>query len=213
MLASPSWLDQLVESRREICFLLGARPGERENAISRWDVRSLAELLQSIFRQHRAAAIPIGIEDVLLCDVNTMRKRASTDELDKPHWLKILDTEQDGPSVVCIGSPRSCHATECMLAKMVGIEPFRSAPPLPTPFPVRYVYPSKTQHRLTSSFAVDGAAVSQDAAAGTTYGLQWTDGPKRYTGSTARAHCPGAPTASLRRNANPEVSYGCVFPV
>lgn len=63
--------------------------------------------------------IDYDIEDVLLETPMDEKAAARTD------WYKILDDSTR--SLVAIGSAKACHASEVMLARMLGVEPFASA--------------------------------------------------------------------------------------
>ncbi|MDH7502365.1 MAG: hypothetical protein QHJ82_06575 [Verrucomicrobiota bacterium] len=114
----PYLIDSLVEQKR-ITFFLGSkpRPGTHRNDISRWDTRSLARLISRVsgFEVH----MDYDIEDVLLETPMDEKAAARTD------WYKMLDDSTR--SLVAIGSPKACHASEVMLARMLGVEPFESA--------------------------------------------------------------------------------------
>lgn len=114
----PYLIESLVEQKR-LTFFMGSKPraGAQRNDISRWDTRSLARLISRVsgFEMH----MDYDIEDVLLETPMDEQAAARTD------WYKMLDDSTR--SLVAIGSPKACHASEVMLARMLGVEPFGSA--------------------------------------------------------------------------------------
>ena len=132
----------------DVTFLLGAMPGkpqeEMRTIISHWDVESMAEILRGVYSFR--TDIRFDIKDLLL------PKKRGDSGWDSENELGNL-LRDDGPSICCIGSPRSCYATEIILAKMFEIDPYiASAESLPFYFywPLKFL--SKT---FSSAFTVD----------------------------------------------------------
>ncbi len=139
-------LECLVE-KRKVAFFLGSKPrrAAHRNDISRWDARSLARLIGQAcqFDLH----MDYDIEDVLLesqMDERTARER---------DWYDILD--DDSRSLVAIGSPRACLASEVMLARMFDVPPFK-APALENGLlakvPFAFHWPARVSRGFRSGF-------------------------------------------------------------
>jgi hypothetical protein len=103
----PNPIRSLVE-KGVVTIVLGAYPRQKQqrNDMSRWDVLSMAHLVRKIELQKPGTQLEI--KD-LLPDEN----------LSRPPYLK-----HPGKSVCSIGSPRTCLATEQMLAKMFRVKAF-----------------------------------------------------------------------------------------
>lgn len=141
ILEKPSILDTLTKGER-IAFLLGARAREDRVDLSNWDVEAMAEILRDAggFRQVR-----FDIQAVLLEQTEKEVRAAGRGE--RSLWRKLL--AKDGPSLVCCGSPRSCHAAEVMLSLMFGVEPFEPAFGRHPPLPFHFVWGPGSQHEIT----------------------------------------------------------------
>ncbi|MAD80958.1 MAG: hypothetical protein CMJ50_08975 [Planctomycetaceae bacterium] len=152
----PTVIKSLVESGR-VTFMLGAQPGQRTTTISRWDLRSATALLRSV--DQAAIGIHIDLEDVLRLhpeygslDSQTYQRRFSQEG-----WYKLLIADE-GPSLVFIGSPRSCHAAEIALAEMFEVRAFdKTVLTSPRRAPFLFVWSRRRYQQLTSSFALDGS--------------------------------------------------------
>jgi len=100
----------------KVVFMLGAKPRteERRIDISHWDVLAHAELLT------RCSGLPgqrqFEVRHVLWHTLTDPKSIARED------WYGVL--EDDGTSIVSIGSPLVSLTTEVMLARMMGVEPF-----------------------------------------------------------------------------------------
>lgn len=158
-------LECLVEQPKpNIAFLLGSKPRReaRRNDLSRWDTRSLAELLAEVSRQN--VHTEFVIEDVLWNTPMTERQARS-----EP-WYSLL--RKDRCSVVAIGSPLANHASELVLSRMFGVKPF--VPPTlqsvtKTPLPFYFAWPPRSLGGYRSAFALthrELAALDLKAAAG-----------------------------------------------
>lgn len=127
-----------------VTFLLGAMPDRERltNDMSEWDVKAMTEILRGmyIFRE----SVHFDIESVLFSD----SKEHTPGETDQ--WHAVF--REDGPSVCAIGSPRACHGTEFMLAKMFGVEAFR---PATKPLPFQFIWQrGKRDSNFHSAFAL-----------------------------------------------------------
>jgi hypothetical protein len=143
-----SVLECLVETRK-VTFLLGAKPlrEARRNDLSRWDTRSLAHLLSEACKFD--LRIEYDIEDVLL------KKPMDARRAESEKWHALL--EDNERSVVAIGSPAACLASEMMLAEMFGAVPFQT-PPLGLPArerkPFYFSWPPAITPAHQSAFAL-----------------------------------------------------------
>ena len=118
----PGILDCLVETPR-VAFLLGSTPrqSEQRNDLSRWDTRAMAGLLHEICLRSTALysgrrSVEFEIEDVLL-DFPVRLEKLMAQPWHR--WLRDKNC-----SLISVGSPRACHASEVILAQMFGLKPF-----------------------------------------------------------------------------------------
>ncbi len=138
----PAPLRSIAEKGR-VRIAIGAYPCQPEECseLNRWDVRAMAVLFQAIEKSRPRT--PVGFED--------MRFKK---ELPKPP--PFLDEE--GPSVCCIGSPRSCYAAEFMLARMLGVTEFSETSVDHVPF--RFIWSPKATRPHPSAFRVEAEQIS-----------------------------------------------------
>ena len=138
----PAALRSIAEKGR-VTIAIGAYPcvPDERSELNRWDVRAMALLFQGIEKSRRRT--PVSVEDMRF-----------TSKLPKPP--PFLDDE--GPSVCCIGSPRSCYAAEFMLARMLGVKEFREASAHHVP--VRFVWSPKASRPHTSAFRAEADQIS-----------------------------------------------------
>ena len=112
----PGILEALGRSG-EVLIFYGTYPRDRleRTDIIHWDIESVAEVIRDINRY--GSAVHLEIEKVMNLPPGQRRSR---EELER--WKRhLLD---NGQSLVSIGSPRACHASEYMLAEMFGTEPY-----------------------------------------------------------------------------------------
>lgn len=153
ILETPGVLEVLVDSPR-LVFMLGAkpRPEERHTDISRWDTRSLAELMA---QTSKLQVRPEFVEDVL------WRSPVNPTAIKSERWYRIL--EDDQASVVSIGSPLAALSSEVMLARMFGVEPFET-PRFKTgrQVPFFFVWRPKHARNFRSAFALTFRELQSD---------------------------------------------------
>jgi hypothetical protein len=139
--AKPAPLRSIAEKGR-VTIAIGAYPckPEERNELNRWDVRAMAVVLQAIEKSRPGT--PVGVEDMRF-----------TDGLPRPP--PFLDEE--GPSVCCIGSPRSCYAAEFMLARMLGVTEFSEASVDHVPF--RFIWSPKATRPYPSAFRAEAEQI------------------------------------------------------
>jgi hypothetical protein len=153
-------LQSLAEGR-QVTFLLGSQPSFRANGskqssfganrFGQWDVRSLAAFLRGI--QRVSEVVHFDLEEVLLrtgSDLDDAGRRRMRRET----WHRLLSTP-GGPSLVSLGSSRSCLATEYMLAEMFNKSSFvRCQDGLsPDDPPFLFIWSPAEYQRVPSSFA------------------------------------------------------------
>jgi len=114
----PLSLLRAIAERGQVTFLLGAKPVQNTDHISRWDVAAMIELMRQL--EQISPSVRIDIEVIPLRG----RTPSDSDFTNEP-WHRLIE-EDDGPSLVAIGSPRACHGTEMMLSKMLGRPPFET---------------------------------------------------------------------------------------
>lgn len=122
---SPRGVVRLLAEHGDVLFISGSQPDEKNRRIdfSRWDVRTLREVLQSL--NATGLGCHFRIEDVIhRAEAEKAFGRNCTVDRNE-EWYHCL--EDDGPSVVCLGSSKACHASEVMLARMAGLEEFVEA--------------------------------------------------------------------------------------
>ena len=163
ILEKPSIIKSLVEKGRAT-FLLGSRPREERRTIelSRWDLRTVGEVLRAIYRV--TPAVRINVEDVFLRNrEDNLNATTYRGLFHDETWLSLLE-DGDGPSLICIGSPRACHATELVLASMFSTEPFqRSDASCSTRLPFYFVWSQEQYDEVPSSFALNETALPNHA--------------------------------------------------
>lgn len=140
--SKPAALRSLAEKGR-VTIAIGAYSCEDEerNALNDWDVLALVELNQAIKKSRPGTRV--GVENMRF-----------TEGLPKPP--PFLD--EAGPSVCCIGSPRSCYAAEFMLARMLGVTEFSGAAVDDVPF--RFIWSPLATRPHPSAFRVEAEQIS-----------------------------------------------------
>lgn len=111
-----------VAGLRNVVFFLGAK---HKVDMSRWDVVAMATLQRAIYRLSRR--VKFDIQDVQLFDeseeLNEGKRAEQLNYLMNEPWFEAA-YNQSTTALISIGSPKACHATEVMLARMFDIEPF-----------------------------------------------------------------------------------------
>jgi heat shock protein HspQ len=141
-------LECLVETRN-LSFLIGSKPRRkaRRNDLSRWDARSLAELLREVSRFD--VHMDFETEDVLWrTPMNARRVQA------EPWYHLLRDSHR---SLVSIGAPLANHASEVLLSKLFGQEAF--VPPTAqmvqhARLPFYFAWPPSSTGSYRSAFAL-----------------------------------------------------------
>jgi hypothetical protein len=152
-------LECLIEPRT-VTFLLGAKPrvAVRTHDVSRWDTRCLADVISGALGKvsEEGGRLDSEIEDVVL------RGKVDQAEFQRERWYNLV--ERDKHSLVALGSPHACLASEVMLARMLGVTPF-SPPSLDLAgrklFSFCFAWPQKYWARPSSSFALDWRKLSR----------------------------------------------------
>ena len=141
-------LESFGETGR-VCFILGSRlrHGERVNELRRWDCRAMAILMHDLGEQR--GRIQLEFEDV---EVTTSKKRIQTET-----WFRYLN--DDGPSVVSVGSPRACLATEVLLARMFNFPEFESPLDPKAQPPFSFIWSPDERPKSLSAFNSDTSAL------------------------------------------------------
>jgi hypothetical protein len=144
LLRKPDILQTLSETT-ELVFLLGARYDNdrgRTN-LSDYDVLAMTEIQTRVSRF--ASPVLLGYRDVLLKE-----KLAQVREVLAETCDSLFDDA--GPSLVSVGSPRACHASEAMLAAMFGVERFTPTDAADVPF--HFVWPAHDRQAVKSAFVL-----------------------------------------------------------
>ena len=140
---APGILQALGESG-DVALLYGSypHPDVKRTDLVHWDIRSAATLTRDI--QRFGQGTHLRMHDIF--------NREGEEITGKESWFELL--EDDGPSVVSIGSPRACPATEAILAKMFDKDIGRTPVFPQTPLPFYLVWPSNKKRSLRSSFSI-----------------------------------------------------------
>jgi hypothetical protein len=142
---------QSIAATGDILFLLGAKPDE-EPYFSLWDVISMAEIQRRLYFYSRS--IHLDLHYVQLSTPDTVTQGV------RPAMIESCAEHLEGRrSVVCIGSPRANHATEVMLARMFGVEPFKQTAVHHPRVPFHFVWAEPLP--LDSAFAVPAAEIAE----------------------------------------------------
>jgi hypothetical protein len=151
-----SILESLGEPPGKVTCLLGAQEHTLNDrtrlAVGAWDTRSLHVLLSAMGRL--PAHVQVDLQEVLWSN----KKRPTEEQFQKEDWYRCL--AEGGPSVVCIGSPKVNHATELVLAKILGTVPFRRPTGKPNPRGVYFIWPPE-EHPLPSAFSLPASAIRE----------------------------------------------------
>jgi hypothetical protein len=127
---------------------------------SRWDVLAMAEIQRGINTSE--VSTRMDIQDVPLPEGSTDVAQST----DNAEWLELLDDQ--GPSLVCLGSSRTGPAAEAMLCKMFKRPRFEDAlPAQKKSLPFHFVWSEKLPYVFSSHFrlrANDVFADNPDAA-------------------------------------------------
>ena len=127
----PRLLQAFADSSR-VTFLLGSRLDTdlKRAEYSQWDVNACTFLMRVL--DGFGTNVRFDIEEVRRGAGEAEARRAT-----RSSWAKRLDDE--GRSLICLGSPRANHASELTLARMAGVEPHVRADDDPVP-PFRFVW-------------------------------------------------------------------------
>jgi hypothetical protein len=143
----PGILEALGRSGEVLIFYATYPHDQLERTdIIHWDIESVAEVIRDINRY--GSAVHLEIEKVMNLPPGQRKSRA---ELER--WRRhLLD---DGPSLVSIGSPRACHASEYMLAEMFGTVSYVNPAGDNKGLPFQFAWPPHGR-RKRSSFTIGG---------------------------------------------------------
>lgn len=141
----PNVLESIADADYPVTFVLGSKPSDDYGLhLSHWDVMALAEIQRGVNRF--SPGVLFDIRDVLLHgDVKNARR-----SVHHGRWVKLLD--EDGPSLVCLGSGRANHAAEAILCKMCGVETFDAKASAKVGLPFHFVWPEERDHNFPSAF-------------------------------------------------------------
>ncbi|MGD8396933.1 MAG: hypothetical protein PVF43_15795 [Candidatus Eiseniibacteriota bacterium] len=186
---------QLLTDVDRATLVVASRPREHHLDVSHWDVEALATI------QRVADRITPGcrfdIQNVQRC--KTMAEVKKT--LNNP-WLEEL-LGDDGPAVVCIGSPRASDVAEAMLARMFGLAPFKTAPATAPMLPFHFIWSDSDGHDVPSCVALE-----LDAAQRIDSGLAREVGKDRSWAFELRERL--LPARFPVRGKDPTTTYGVV---
>ncbi|MFQ5503615.1 MAG: hypothetical protein ACE5F1_02330 [Planctomycetota bacterium] len=128
-----------------VTFMLGALPKEDRVDLSNWDVTAMAEIQRGL--NSYTMSVRYDIQSILReTDLNSARSSLKDD------WSRLL--EDGGPSLVCLGSSRACHASEQVLASMFDVKTFETPSATSRRLPFHFIWPGGKQASLPSCFAM-----------------------------------------------------------
>jgi hypothetical protein len=138
---------QLLTDVDRATLVVASRPREHHDDVSNWDVEALATI------QRVADRITPGCR----FDIRNVQRCKTMAEVRKTLKSPLLEEllRDDGPAVVCIGSPRASDVAEAMLARMFGLVPFRSAPATAPKLPFHFIWSDSDGHDVPSCVALD----------------------------------------------------------
>jgi hypothetical protein len=124
LMAEYNRLLSVVARCPEARFMLGERPsGIRDGlSLSKWDFDSMAGFLQSMYALDRGGNLKLRFSEVRMETDDDVSSESYESRFGEEEWYRQL-TSNECP-IICLGSPRSCHAAEWIMAKMFGIQPF-----------------------------------------------------------------------------------------
>ncbi len=179
LLSTPYLVSALSEKGR-VTFIIGSQPDEGYPRIdlSRWDVRAMREILNAV--NATGQTIHVNFEDVIF-------REGSADVFYKPPvpdnetWYRCL--EDGTSSIVCLGSPKACHAAEVMLAEMFGVEPFRPWPTdRPRPFYFVWAQGDRRSESIQSAFRRSPSELQDDTTIDSEFVRELRDPESRTLG-------------------------------
>ena len=126
-----------------------------QTTASHWDVRSLNFLGDAL---HQASA-KVGVlsKEVLLSEHDGTGENWSK-QLQQCEWCRNLEDQSQRHSLITVGSPKACHATEWVLAKMFGVSGFACNAAV-TDLPFWFEYSPRLLESHPSAFACSAAGV------------------------------------------------------
>jgi hypothetical protein len=153
----PDLMQTLAESGR-VTFLLGSKP-EAEGELrhfSHWDVLAMAEIQRAI--NPSEVSVRFDIQDVPLYEDLEVTRESITGP---GGWRGLFDDQ--GPSLVCLGSSRTNPAEEAMLCKIFDRPPFKDAPLEDRrQVPFHFVWNPKLPYVFPSPFHLRSDDISSD---------------------------------------------------
>jgi hypothetical protein len=173
ILERPSVLEALARSGHMVKLLLGSKPVSSFGASSTfgassargyqrfmadWDVRALAEIVGNV--NTFAPQVRFDIRDVLLPDDAKEARNTAKRGL----WHKLL--EDDGPSLVCLGSSRANPVAEEMLCRMMDREAFDGSKRAKEGLPFHFFWPEVRGHVFPSPFNITEGHVDPETPVG-----------------------------------------------
>lgn len=155
---SPGILE-MAAAKGKVVFLIGAKEWEGRTMVSLWDLRSIEQVLGGVYRSQKA--VEIDIRDVPLRGGATPQVSSQGQGQDLVPLEQLID-HVDSPSLVSLGSPRACHASEVLLGRMFCLPAFQSKPAtaLQSPFSFLWSY-SPDMHPFQSSFSLTPQQIYQ----------------------------------------------------
>jgi hypothetical protein len=152
----PDLMQTLAGSGR-VTFLLGSKPEGELRHFSHWDVLAMAEMQRSI--NPSEVSVRFDIQDVPLYQ-ELQLTRGSIRE--NRGLMELLDDQ--GPSLVCLGSSRTNPAAEAMLCEMFQCPTFADAPLTEkSKLPFHFVWNPQLHYVFPSHFHLRSNDISSDA--------------------------------------------------
>ena len=129
LLAADAIVNSIAEHGR-ITFVLGSRPRPAKEVrridLSRWDIRSLSEILKGLNRTGRT--LQLAIEDVIYRESGQAKRDFGIEGKIQENEIWYHNHLMQQRSIISIGSPIANHCTELLLSKMFDVKPFAPWP-------------------------------------------------------------------------------------
>lgn len=158
LFVKPDILQSLADSGH-VTFLLGSKPEIIDLRVNRltfayWDVLAMGEIQRGVYSF--SPSIRFDICEVRLPE----RVEQATDSVEHGDWTGLLD--EDGPSLVCIGSSRAIPAAEAILSAMCECKPFQDGSlDEKRQLPFHFVWPAGLHHVFPSPFHFVSGDIAQ----------------------------------------------------
>jgi len=142
-------LNAVAGPTKKVIFLVGAKPRPKDKTcdLSPWDMRSTTQLARDFTLLN--SGVPHEIVDVML------GRHTNAASLKGEPWLELFKDPE--LSIIAIGSPRACLATELMMSEQFGVSAFGTASlaqDLRARLPFHFIWSPRDSREFRSRFAL-----------------------------------------------------------